>query len=1179
MMQFVHIPELRKITYQKDSSMLFSMESKLLAMLDCIDINSDPLVQRYTGKHDSKSQGKLQLAFLYRKTPCLIQLKRCFTKIVHIFGELGPWAASTFMSEIYRRTRAKEARLIDQNWSDWDKDDSSFLCEGLQPVVDSIGERDWNTPPDAVSQKVERLINLLSSEHTSTSRGIVFVEQRATAFMLNHLISLHPKLAHIKSDYYLGHSAFDSRKADITELSEPGHMKDSLDDLRTGKKNLIIATSVLEEGIDVSACDLVVCFDPPKQLISFVQRRGRARKKGSKFVVFHDEDDISTNKDWESMEDIMKEKYSSDRKLIDELLTHDIEQEDDYESLRIESTGALLTLDNAPPHLYHFCSTLCCEFADNQPEFVVSKAVVGDSITAKVLLPTVLDPKFREFEGVQTWKTEKMAKRDAAFQAYLQLYKAGLVNDHLMPEHCQTTDEETAQIEKRSSMATCSEVFNPWLTVASRWQTTDVFYQSSIVIGSKTTQQLPRMLLILPMPLPCNFTFKLFWNETNTFTASASPQPLTVPEGDMASAPLATHILLSSLYSGRMDRGSRDFSCIFIPDLEMEGKGLKEWCTDVNALILGNDIEKYDLSAVENFGLARRTDISGRPWTVEKFVWMKLVREAGSEDEGSEEEEEILHIEGEKWPKRTDFLHPVANILNSKAHHTARKCDPVRASSISKLPIGFTKFALFIPSLIHSVGRYLLADELSKTILSAIGFKDVQLILTAITASSARESTNYQRFEFLGDSALKLHACMQLLADHPIWHEGLLSHKKDSIVSNSRLSKAAIQAGLDRFILTTPFTGAKWRPLYNSNYMDNAVNGDRPTRQISTKTLADVIEALIGAAILDGGGDKVLHCLRVFLPEINWRPYDERIEILYDAAPESHDNAPHDVLSKIEPLIGYWFTKKALLTASLSHPSNPINGMTYQRLEFLGDSILDTIVTGTLFRSDKEIPHQDMHLMRTALVNADFLAFLCMSTSTDERRGEVSVSRSGKVETSSSTRKISLWQYMSHSATLDIADAQQATSRTFETLREDITETLRSGAKYPWTLLSTLDAPKFFSDLIESILGAIFIDSHGSMEECIKFLTSIGLMEYLHRVLEVDDIDFMHPKQRLGQVAQTLTVKYITSDVHVKGDTTRWKCQVHVGGKEISCIDDGVTRFQAETKAADIALEILRTRN
>ncbi|KAK5548299.1 Dicer-like protein 2, partial [Exophiala xenobiotica] len=50
-------------------------------------------------------------------------------------------------------------------------------------------------------------------------------------------------------------------------------------------KNLIIETDVLEEGIDVTACNLVVCFDVPSNLKPFLQRRGRARQEQSTFAI------------------------------------------------------------------------------------------------------------------------------------------------------------------------------------------------------------------------------------------------------------------------------------------------------------------------------------------------------------------------------------------------------------------------------------------------------------------------------------------------------------------------------------------------------------------------------------------------------------------------------------------------------------------------------------------------------------------------------------------------------------------------------------------------------------------------------------------------------------------------------------------------------------------------------
>lgn len=54
------------------------------------------------------------------------------------------------------------------------------------------------------------------------------------------------------------------------------------------KFNLLVATSVLEEGIDVPSCNLVVRFDRIQTYTSYVQSMGRARKSGAFFYAFID---------------------------------------------------------------------------------------------------------------------------------------------------------------------------------------------------------------------------------------------------------------------------------------------------------------------------------------------------------------------------------------------------------------------------------------------------------------------------------------------------------------------------------------------------------------------------------------------------------------------------------------------------------------------------------------------------------------------------------------------------------------------------------------------------------------------------------------------------------------------------------------------------------------------------
>lgn len=64
-------------------------------------------------------------------------------------------------------------------------------------------------------------------------------------------------------------------------------------------------------------------------------------------------------------------------------------------------------------------------------------------------------------------------------------------------------------------------------------------------------------------------------------------------------------------------------------------------------------------------------------------------------------------------------------------------------------------FGTLIPSITHVVEVYLVATELCKTILKDVKFSDITLVATAISAPVAREATDYQRIEFLGDSILK----------------------------------------------------------------------------------------------------------------------------------------------------------------------------------------------------------------------------------------------------------------------------------------------------------------------------------------------------------------------------------------------------------------------------------------
>lgn len=112
-------------------------------------------------------------------------------------------------------------------------------------------------------------------------------------------------------------------------------------------------------------------------------------------------------------------------------------------------------------------------------------------------------------------------------------------------------------------------------------------------------------------------------------------------------------------------------------------------------------------------------------------------------------------------------------------------------------------------------------------------------------------------------------------------------------------------------------------------------------------------------------------------------------------------------LSALESKIGFVFKNKALLKESLTHRSYLNENLSWgvshnERLEFLGDAVLELAVTEILFNKFSQYPEGQLTSLRAALVNYQIMAEIAKNLGFDEfillSRGEAKdIGRARKV--------------------------------------------------------------------------------------------------------------------------------------------------------------------------------------
>jgi endoribonuclease Dicer len=459
------------------------------------------------------------------------------------------------------------------------------------------------------------------------------------------------------------------------------------------------------------------------------------------------------------------------------------------------------------------------------------------------------------------------------------------------------------------------------------------------------------------------------------------------------------------------------------------------------------------------------------------------------------------------------------NLLRKKGHAESRE----KEEHFVELPpeicqlkiIGFSKeigsSLSLLPSIMRRLESLLVAIELKNRLASSFpegSQVSTYRVLEALTTEKCSEHFSLERLEILGVAFLKFAVGRHLFLQHDALDEGQLTRRRSNLVNNSNLYKLATASNLQVYIRDQSFEPSQFfvlgrrcpttcteetksqihSPEENSNtekedIKNTEINCNKNHHWLHKKTIADIVEALVGAFLVDSGFKASIAFLKWIGIKVDFNASQvhklcSASSIFVPIASSNGDNGTTcrmDILA-LEKLLGYQFVHKGLLVQAFVHPSyNNHWGGCYQRLEFLGDAVLDYIITSYLYSSYPNLKPGQLTDLRSISVNNNSFA-------------DIAVDRSfhNFIICESTSLCDSMNKYVNFLV----------------------------NSESDKNLLET-PCPKALGDLVESCVGAILLDSGFDLRRVWKIVLS-----FFKRILRFSRL-YINPNRELLELCQT----------------------------------------------------------
>ena len=816
-------------------------------------------------------------------------------------------------------------------------------------------------------------------------------------------------------------------------------------------------------------------------------------------------------------------------------IEHVLRKEKSFRVYREQETGAKLTYWSAPQVLSQFVSSLPQDVESSlKPNYVVT--VEGQQFRSEVILPS--NSPIHSVMG-RAYARKAIAKGSAAFEACLRLREKGYLNQHL-----RTTLAKRLPEMRNARLAITVKKTNEYdMKLKPQFWSKELeepvteLHATVIDLGDSQATGRPQAayVLLTKQPLPDFPGFPIYPRPGFRCSVILSRCEESLKADQMEIDMLTSFTL-------------RIFKDLFNKTFEQDGVTMPYWLAPARCSLAASSPirETIDWPTVESVYRRekqtwtinlRDVDIVGK-FIVDsgsggiRYFTSRVVQDMSALDPVPDDcvshrnHTNILQYSSSLWKKSRTRAHFDENqpvLLAYQVPHRRNWLDDwndeekqsrtkayicLEPLIISSIPANVAEMGFLFPSIIWRMDSYLIALEACNGLGLTV---QPHLALEAVTKDSDNTEEhkveqiqfqrgmgrNYERLEFIGDAFLKMATSISLYAQNANDDEFESHVKRMVMICNRNLCNTALELKLPESVRSQTFSRRMWYPPGLKLVGGKGVNEKKSSigkHRLADKTIADVCEAIIGAALLSqhesNRVDEAVKAVTRFVKNTDhdvqqWDDYYKLYKLpAYQTA--KCTAAQENLADQIATTMGYRFQYPRLLQSAFTHPSYPNawGGLPcYQRLEFLGDSLLDMACINFLFYRNPDQDPQWLTEHKMAMVANKFLGALCV--------------------------RLKFQKHLRAHHNALVFQIQEYVAEITEA------EVEANGAPDYWT--RTKDPPKCLPDIVEAYLGAIFVDSGFSYELVEQFFER-HIQPYFLDMALYDSFANAHPTTYLAHL-------------------------------------------------------------